>query len=744
MSDNVGTEEFGPLTAAEEADPSSKAEIESTAIADLSVESQLAHYKRREQELLEQNALNEDNFGLKRAQFMDLFKNTEAELNKQSLINEDLLKKSQEYEKIISKLEQEIEDVKTAASLAETARNSDLEDMTRRHKEEVASIQILMNDTLEQFQRSEEDNDIIELRKRIDDLENENISLKSKVENRDGLLSSVAKTFQKKISLGSSSSEPENLEDSMKKAQENAEILRSIVLPFEEEIESLKKQLSERDKELCRLKEGEIIDGSKTNEGMKLNDSMIDKDTSGEDVDSLKNNLHDISRELNHMQKLHDLSLEEWQLAQQVSSTDIQRIMQFISEEQQIKIEESQKEDKGRESTKNRLNEIREARAKLESEGNSSFLNLSNLDLSTSESTLDTSKNIKDSAEKCAKCGTISQKLEEVKEAEMKANSHVKTLERYLDSERQASARLRSYADELEDNLKVKSMEFDERICALRGDFKKTSDAYKSLRHHFNEMKNRLYLELNKVKDEREQAEIELRKFQAENESLLGKYGAHSAQLAEAEISLPTDPNEIQFYLLQTREELIKAKVAKEHIEEQLNSKILFIKDQIHSEQLERSRVEDALNTELMQVRKKLKEETDSKKQVMDDVSTLRIKVSSLQEDLNNSECVQRDFVKLSQSLQIELERERAKQTEVRWQNEEDIDECNKCKTTFTVTRRKHHCRHCGRIFCADCVSNTVLSGPQRRPAKVCQVCHTMLVPEAKPYFSQDLPEQST
>lgn len=333
---------------------------------------------------------------------------------------------------------------------------------------------------------------------------------------------------------------------------------------------------------------------------------------------------------------------------------------------------------------------------------------------------------------------------EGAKEAEQKAISHVKTLERYLDSERQASLRLREYADELENNLTFRAKEFDDKINFLKTDSKKSSDAYKSLRNHFNELKDRLYQELSKIKDEREQAEIELRKFQAENESLLGKHGAHSAQLAEEEISLPTDPNEIQFYLLQMREELIKAKVAKEHIEEQLNSKILFIKDQIHSEQLERSRVEDALNADLMQIRKKLKDEMESKKSALDEIATMKIKISSLQEDLNNSEFVQRDFVKLSQSLQIELERERAKQTEVRWQNEEDIDECNKCKTSFSVTRRKHHCRHCGRIFCADCVSNTVPSGPQRRPAKVCQVCHTMLVPTAKPYFSQDLPEQTT
>lgn len=49
-------------------------------VNDLSIENQLAHYKHREQELLQQNALNEDNFSKKRAKFMDLFKTTEGML----------------------------------------------------------------------------------------------------------------------------------------------------------------------------------------------------------------------------------------------------------------------------------------------------------------------------------------------------------------------------------------------------------------------------------------------------------------------------------------------------------------------------------------------------------------------------------------------------------------------------------------------------------------------------------------
>ena len=64
-------------------------------------------------------------------------------------------------------------------------------------------------------------------------------------------------------------------------------------------------------------------------------------------------------------------------------------------------------------------------------------------------------------------------------------------------------------------------------------------------------------------------------------------------------------------------------------------------------------------------------------------------KVQSLQMDLDNSEAVQRDFVKLSQSLQIQLEKIRQAENEVRWQHEEDVEECTHCRQSFSVTKRK-------------------------------------------------------
>lgn len=62
----------------------------------------------------------------------------------------------------------------------------------------------------------------------------------------------------------------------------------------------------------------------------------------------------------------------------------------------------------------------------------------------------------------------------------------------------------------------------------------------------------------------------------------------------------------------------------------------------------------------------------------------------------------------------MELEKIRAADTSVRWQDDEDVDNCPSCKTNFTVTRRKviiHdiHIRHFQSVFSPFLVSNVFI-----------------------------------
>eukprot|EP00756_Hemistasia_phaeocysticola_P058916 Hpha_TRINITY_DN35596_c0_g1::TRINITY_DN35596_c0_g1_i1::g.84540::m.84540 len=56
------------------------------------------------------------------------------------------------------------------------------------------------------------------------------------------------------------------------------------------------------------------------------------------------------------------------------------------------------------------------------------------------------------------------------------------------------------------------------------------------------------------------------------------------------------------------------------------------------------------------------------------------------------------------------------------WVPDEDAPSCNQCGKPFTVLRRRHHCRACGRVFCADHSSHKrALAGAGYN--RVCDFC---------------------
>ncbi|CAG9104276.1 unnamed protein product [Plutella xylostella] len=58
-----------------------------------------------------------------------------------------------------------------------------------------------------------------------------------------------------------------------------------------------------------------------------------------------------------------------------------------------------------------------------------------------------------------------------------------------------------------------------------------------------------------------------------------------------------------------------------------------------------------------------------------------------------------------------------------------DSELCQECGTKFTLTMRKHHCRHCGRMLCNKCSSQDVpiLKFGQNKPQRVCEICFNVL-----------------
>ncbi|XP_050688551.1 RUN and FYVE domain-containing protein 2-like isoform X1 [Eriocheir sinensis] len=65
---------------------------------------------------------------------------------------------------------------------------------------------------------------------------------------------------------------------------------------------------------------------------------------------------------------------------------------------------------------------------------------------------------------------------------------------------------------------------------------------------------------------------------------------------------------------------------------------------------------------------------------------------------------------------------------DAQWAPDKEANKCRLCEKEFSIARRRHHCRHCGNIFCHSCSDNTMPLPSSARPVRVCDACHTQLL----------------
>ncbi|XP_033628297.1 rab GTPase-binding effector protein 1-like isoform X2 [Asterias rubens] len=391
----------------------------------------------------------------------------------------------------------------------------------------------------------------------------------------------------------------------------------------------------------------------------------------------------------------------------------------------------------------------------------------------------------------CDMCSNYEDQLQSVQSREGEYKELTQSLKVELDAERESVSRERRLRIELEESLQNAAEDAQSQIGNATAMNQESEKFLTDLRQQYLREHNEMHDRLQKLMESREQIYQEVSRLQGENESLSAKRTLHMSIMSGEEFNLPSGLDELQTLCIKYREDIITVRVNAEHIEEKLRNENSFLKEQLEAEQHTKMTLEDTYQMEMDEYKEELRllrsqkdtfekerklcedaqrslqESQDGKKTIeaksREVISALqaqvaellqlkskletearesRNKLQSLQVELDNSEAVQRDFVRLSQSLQVQLENIRQKDNEVRWEHEEDVEQCKGCKSPFgSQKKKKHHCMHCGKVFCPECLNHNVESGPRKRRMPVCNICHTLLVNESAPYFSKEAPE---
>uniref|UniRef100_UPI00358FCC55 rab GTPase-binding effector protein 1 isoform X2 n=1 Tax=Myxine glutinosa TaxID=7769 RepID=UPI00358FCC55 len=289
----------------------------------------------------------EEEFGQKRAKFKDMYVVKEAELLKsqmelQSTCDHVLILESQLIE-----ARAELEDIKAVAAVTESTKQETMDEIRRQWQEEIASLQAAMKETLRDYE----------------------MQFRNKLEADRGRHECEMEELRRRLAENGLEG---NLEVDMRKAQEDAEKLRSVVMPMEQEISNLKGRLATAQEHVQQLEEvaGSAAEDAECEDEVENKVKELNKylDTEKacrtdlemfvavlntqkavlqEDAERLRRELHEVCRLLEHEKQKHGQLQQTWRRAndqflenQRLVVQDLNRLRSVLTASQLRQLEQ--------------------------------------------------------------------------------------------------------------------------------------------------------------------------------------------------------------------------------------------------------------------------------------------------------------------------------------------------------------------------------------------------------------------
>uniref|UniRef100_A0A2K6T0I8 Rabaptin, RAB GTPase binding effector protein 1 n=1 Tax=Saimiri boliviensis boliviensis TaxID=39432 RepID=A0A2K6T0I8_SAIBB len=295
-----------------------------------------AEFSRAQQQL-------EQEFNQKRAKFKELYLAKEEDLKRQNAVLQAAQDDLGHLRTQLWEAQAEMENIKAIATVSENTKQEAIDEVKRQWREEVASLQAVMKETVRDYEHQ------FHLR-----LEQERTQWAQYRESAEREIADL----RRRLSEGQ---EEENLENEMKKAQEDAEKLRSVVMPMEKEIATLKDKLTEAEDKIKELEASKVKElnhyleaekSCRTDLEMYVAVLNTQKSVLQEDAEKLRKELHEVCHLLEQERQQHNQLKHTWQKAndqflesQRLLMRDMQRMEIVLTSEQLRQVEELKKKD---------------------------------------------------------------------------------------------------------------------------------------------------------------------------------------------------------------------------------------------------------------------------------------------------------------------------------------------------------------------------------------------------------------
>ncbi|XP_036023058.1 RUN and FYVE domain-containing protein 2 [Onychomys torridus] len=216
------------------------------------------------------------------------------------------------------------------------------------------------------------------------------------------------------------------------------------------------------------------------------------------------------------------------------------------------------------------------------------------------------------------------------------------------------------------------------------------------------------------------------------------------ARLEEKTNKITTAMRQLEQRLQQAEKAQTKAEVEDEQYAQECLSKSDSLQRQISHKEQQLVQLETDLKIE-KEWRQTLQEDLQKEKDVLahlrnetQQIISLKKEFLNLQDENQQLKKIYHEQEQALQELGSKLCESKLKIDDIKeanqalqglvWLKDKEATHCKLCEKEFSLSKRKHHCRNCGEIFCNACSDNELPLPSSPKPVRVCDSCHAILI----------------